>query len=299
MASTDGVKVAADTEARNPATHAIDEVPTIEVLQLINAQDAEVPAVVAACLPELAVLVDAAFARVAAGGRLHYAGAGTSGRIAVMDAAEVPPTFGLPPDVVIAHLAGGSTALQHAVEGAEDSEDRGRRDLDGILAGDVLVGLAASGRTPYVRGAIEAARRVGAYTALVSANRAAPLADLVDVHVLADTGPEAIAGSTRMKAASAQKLILTSLSTALAVRLGRTYSNLMVDLVATNAKLRGRSVAILEAATSRSEDDCLQALRAADNEVKPALVSLLADCDVAEARRLLHASGGRVRDAIR
>jgi N-acetylmuramic acid 6-phosphate etherase len=299
MTSTDRIKLAAPTEARNPATWHIDTVSTIEVLRLFNEQDARVPAAVAACLPELAVLVDAAAARMASGGRLHYAGAGTSGRIAVMDAAEVPPTFGLPPDAVVAHLAGGANALQYAVEGVEDDEESGRRDLAGIAATDVLVGLAASGRTPYVRGALEVARQAGAFTALVSSNRAAPLAELVDVHVLADTGPEAIAGSTRMKAATAQKLILTSLSTALAVRLGRTYSNLMVDVVASNAKLRGRSVAILEDATGRSEDECVQALREADDEVKPALVSLLAGCHVAEARRRLATVGGRVRDAIR
>lgn len=298
MARTEAIRVAAATEARNPATVDIDTMSTIDVLRLLNDQDAGVPAAVAECLPDLAVLVDATVDRVAGGGRLHYAGAGTSGRIGVMDTAEVPPTFGFASDVVIAHLAGGDVALQHAVEGAEDSEESGRRDLCGINRQDVLVGLTASGRTPYVRGALEAARQVGAFTALVSSNRAAPLAELVDVHVVADTGPEAIAGSTRMKAASAEKLILTSLSTALAVRLGRTYSNLMVDLVATNAKLRGRSVAILEEASGRSEADCLLALRAADGEVKPALVSLLADCDIAEARRRLRAAEGRVRDAI-
>ena len=299
MPRNKGVKVAASTESRNPATRDIDTMPTLAILRLINEQDAEVPRAVAACLPDLATLADETSARVAAGGRLHYAGAGTSGRIGVMDAAEVPPTFGLGSDVVIAHLAGGAVALRTAVEGAEDDEELGRRDLAGIAEGDVLVGLAASGRTPYVRGAIEAARRVGAFTALISSNPDAALADLVNVHVLADTGAEAIAGSTRMKAATAQKLILTSLSTVLAVRLGRTYSNLMVDLVATNAKLRGRSVAILEEATGRTETECRDALCSADGEVKPALVSLLTGCDVGEARRRIAVAGGRVRDAIR
>ena len=298
MTQVNGIRVFAPTETRNPATRDIDVVSTLDLLRLLNDQDAEVPAVVARCLPALAHLVDATVERVRTGGRLHYCGAGTSGRIAVLDAAEVPPTYGLPGDLVVAHLAGGPAAIVQAVEGAEDDLEQGARDVADVTAHDVLVGLAASGRTPYVRGALETARRAGAFTALVSANPDAPLADLADVHVLADTGPEAIAGSTRMKAATAEKLILTSLSTALAVRLGRTYSNLMVDLAATNAKLRGRSVGILEEATGRSEDECVQALRAADGEVKPALVSLLADCTIAEARARLDAADGRVRDAL-
>jgi N-acetylmuramic acid 6-phosphate etherase len=299
MTSVDGGRVDVATEARNPSTEDIDIVPTRELLRLINDQDAQVPAAVAAALPELARLVDVTVDRVAAGGRLHYVGAGTSGRIGITDAAEVPPTFGFGDDVVVAHLAGGRVALERAVEGAEDSETLGRQDLDGVRSADVVVGLAAGGRTPYVRGALDAARRAGAFTALVSANPRAPLADLVDVHVCADTGAEALAGSTRMKAATAQKLILTSLSTALAIRLGRTYSNLMVDVVVTNAKLRGRSISMLEQASGRSEPECREALLAAGGEVKPALVSLLVGCDVAEAGRRLREADGRVRDAIR
>ncbi len=293
------VRVTATTESRNPRTVDLDVVDTAEVLRLLNAEDALVPAAVAACVPELTVLVEATVERVRAGGRLHYVGAGTSGRVAVADAAELAPTYRLGSDVVVAHLAGGDAALRRAAEGIEDSAHEGAADIAGVSEADVVVGLTASGRTPYVEGALLAARVAGAFTALVSSNPTAPMAGLVDVHVAVDTGPEAVIGSTRMKAASAQKLVLNSLSTALAVALGRTYSNLMVDMVATNAKLRGRSVAILEQATERSEAECVDALDRADGEVKVALVSLLAGCDIADARERLARVGGVVRAAIR
>jgi len=291
-------RVAAPTEERNPATADIDAVPTVEVLRLLNAEDARVPAAVAALLPALAEVVDETVRRLRAGGRVHYFGAGTSGRVAVMDAAELIPTFGLPPGVVVAHIAGGIQALTIPVEGAEDSAEGGAADAGEVTGGDVVVGLTASGRAPYVAGALRAARAVGAFTALVSANPDAALAADADVHLGADTGPEAIAGSTRLKAATAQKLILNGLSTATMIALGHTYSNLMVDLAPTNTKLRGRVLTILTEATGLPEQTCAAALAAADGELKTALVCLLGAVSAVEARRALAAAGGQVRGAL-
>lgn len=291
-------RVAAPTEERNPATSDIDAVPTVEVLRRLNAEDARVPAAVAAVLPALAEVVDETVRRLRAGGRVHYFGAGTSGRVAVMDAAELIPTFGLPPGVVVAHIAGGIKALTIPVEGAEDSAEGGAADAAEVAAGDVVVGLTASGRAPYVAGALRAARAVGAYTALVSANPDAALAAEADVHLGADTGPEAIAGSTRMKAGTAQKMILTSFSTATMIKLGRTYSNLMVSMRATNAKLRGRTIRILQEATGMTMADCSDALTEAAGDLKVALVHLLSGTDVTSAAKALHTSGGHVRKAL-
>jgi len=291
-------RVAAPTEERNPATADIDAVPTVEVLRRLNAEDARVPAAVAALLPALAEVVDETVRRLRAGGRVHYFGAGTSGRVAVMDAAELIPTFGLPPGVVVAHIAGGIKALTIPVEGAEDSAEGGAADAAEVAAGDVVVGLTASGRAPYVAGALRAARAMGAYTALVSANPDAALAAEADVHLGADTGPEAIAGSTRLKAATAQKLILNGLSTAAMIALGHTYSNLMVDLAPTNTKLRGRVLTILTEATGLPEDTCATALAEADGELKTALVCLLGAVTPDNARRALAAADGQVRAAL-
>ncbi|MFC9458541.1 N-acetylmuramic acid 6-phosphate etherase [Streptomyces sp. NPDC056983] len=292
-------RVNAPTETRNPRTREIDDIPTLEALRLLNAED-RIPAdAVAAVLPDLARLVDETAQRIRAGGRLHYFGAGTSGRLAVMDAAELIPTFGMPPGIVVAHHAGGPRALIEPVEGVEDSADAGASDAAGVGSGDVAIGVAASGRTPYVGGALRAARAAGAFTALVSANPAAELADEVDVHLGVDTGPEAIAGSTRLKAATAHKLVLNSLSTMVMVALGRTYSNLMVDVTATNGKLRGRLITILVEATGLDEETCAAALAASGGELKTALVGLLASCSPRQARAALADSGGRVRAALR
>lgn len=291
-------RVAAPTEERNPATADIDAVPTVEVLRRLNDEDARVPAAVAALLPALATVVDETVRRLRAGGRVHYFGAGTSGRVAVMDAAELIPTFGLPPGVVVAHIAGGPSALTIPVEGAEDSVAGGAADADDVSASDVVIGLTASGRAPYVAGALQAARAAGAYTVLVSANPNAALADRADVHLGADTGPEAIAGSTRLKAATAQKLILNGLSTATMIALGHTYSNLMVDLAPTNGKLRGRVLTILTEATGLPEQTCAKALADADGELKTALVCLLGAMAPAAARRALAAASGQVRAAL-
>ena len=290
--------VSSPTEQRNPRTLEIDTVSTLDVLQLINAEDALVPPAVAAVLPQLAVVVDRAVDALRGGHRVHYFGAGTSGRVGVQDAAELMPTFDLEPNRVVAHHAGGVGALVTALEDVEDDTSAGWADADDVDAGDVVVGLAASGRTPYVLSALSRSRAAGAFTVLVSANPDAPAGVDVDVHLGLDTGPEAIAGSTRMKAATAQKLVLHSLSTAVMVRLGRTYSNLMVGMVATNAKLRGRLVAILVEATGQASDRCSAALAEAQGDVKVALVSLLSDVPVASARTALDRNGGIVRAAL-
>ncbi|MUL42659.1 N-acetylmuramic acid 6-phosphate etherase [Streptomonospora sp. PA3] len=286
------------TERRNQGTYDIDRLPTLEVLRRISAEDATVPGAVAAALPDLARAVDLGVEALRGGGRVHYFGAGTPGRIATMDAAELPPTFGTDPGAVLAHHAGGAAALGRASEGAEDDERLGRSDAAEVGAGDLAVGLTASGRTPYVAGALRTARRAGAATVLVSANPQAPLAGDADVHVAVDTGPEVIAGSTRMKAGTAQKLVLNAFSTALMVRLGRTYSNLMAGVDATNAKLRGRAVTILAEASGTDEDSCAAALARAGGDTRVALVSLLAGVDAARAAAELAACGGRVRAAL-
>jgi N-acetylmuramic acid 6-phosphate etherase len=286
------------TEQRNPRTLAIDEVGTTEILRMVNEEDSRVAGAVGAEIPYLAKLVDAAVDAVRAGGRVHYFGAGTSGRLAVLDAAELLPTFHAPDDLVVAHHAGGTAALLRAVENVEDSEEDGGTDASAVTGLDVVIGLAASGSTPYVAGALRAARAVGATTALVTSNPAAPLAELADIVIAADTGPEVIAGSTRLKAGTAQKMILNAFSTTLMIKLGRTWSNLMVDMVATNNKLRGRVLRILAEATGADEEACAQALAAASGELKPALVHLLTGSDVEQARRALVESGGRVAAAL-
>jgi N-acetylmuramic acid 6-phosphate etherase len=295
--STPAIRVVSPTETVNPRTGAIDEASTVELLRLLNAEDARVPAAVEAVLPQLAALVDEAVRRVSAGGRVHYFGAGTSGRLAVLDAAELPPTFGVDPDtVVVAHIAGGPSAFAAALEDAEDDDDG--RDAAGVTGADVVVGVAASGRTPYVAGALRAARAAGAATALVTSNPGTPLADLADHLIAPDTGPEAITGSTRLKAGTAQKLVLNGFSTALMVRLGHTYGNFMIDMRETNAKLRGRSIGMLVQATGDSEQRCAEALERCGDR-KTALVWLLAGgADPEACREALRRAGGRARAAL-
>lgn len=295
---TSDVKVSAPTEDRHPGTTGIDTLSTLEVLQVINGEDAKVAPAVAEVLPALAVLVDVAVASLRAGGSVHYFGAGTSGRLAVLDAAELLPTFNAPPGLFTAHHAGGPDALVRAVENVEDDADLGRAEAAALRRGDVAIGLTASGRTPFVGGALEAARARGAVTALVTANPHADLAALAE-HVLAvDTGPEAITGSTRLKAGTAQKLVLNTFSTAVMIRLGRTWSNLMVDVVATNAKLRGRVLRILQEASGAGEDDARAALEQAGGELKPALLSMLAGVSAAQARAAIAGHGGSVAAAL-
>lgn len=296
---SDSVQVDSPTERRNPDTTDIDQLATVDVLREINAEDATVPYAVAAVLPELAVLVDFAVEALRDGHRVHYVGAGTSGRLAVLDAAELVPTFNIPSDWFVPHHAGGVSALLTAVENVEDDESAGAAEMERtVVAGDVVVGLAASGRTPFVIGALRAARLIGARTSLVSANPGASANADVDVAIAVNTGPEVIAGSTRMKAGTAQKLVLTSFSTAVMVRFGRTYSNLMVSMRATNAKLRGRTLRILREATGAAVDECAYALASAGGDLKVALVHLLSGVDTPVAAAALTAAQGHVRHAL-
>ncbi|MET8254188.1 N-acetylmuramic acid 6-phosphate etherase [Micromonospora sp. NPDC005197] len=293
------VRVGAPTERRNPLSADLDLMSTRDVLTVINEADRRVPAAVAAVLDEIATTVDLAVAALRGGHRVHYFGAGTSGRLGVLDAAELAPTFNSPRHWFCAHLAGGPDAMWRAVEDAEDDDRNGADEAAGcVRAGDLVVGLAASGRTPYVLGALAASRAAGASTVLLCANPEAEAARSVDVFIGVDTGPEVVTGSTRMKAGTAQKLVLNTFSTAVMVRLGRVYSNLMIDMVATNAKLRGRMISILVEATGCSEEVSRRALSAADGDLKTALVSLVSGAEVAAARAALARSADQVRGAL-
>ncbi|MHC6221150.1 N-acetylmuramic acid 6-phosphate etherase [Arthrobacter sp. MMS24-S77] len=285
------------TEVRNARTLDLDQRTTVEILEALNDEDQLAPTAVRATLPQMAELVETAAESVRNGGRVHYFGAGTSGRLAVLDAAELRPTFNLPDGVVIAHHAGGSAALTQAVENVEDSWEAGAEAAADVRPGDVVVGIAASGRTPYVGGALTAGRERGATTALIACASEPQLGPLADFVLAADTGPEALAGSTRLKAGTAQKLMLNGFSTALMIRLGRTWSNLMVSMVASNEKLRARTLRILMEGTGAAEESCRSALESADGELKVALVVMLTGASPANARNAVELAGGNVRDA--
>lgn len=289
----------ARTEQRNPRSGSLDEMPIPDLLRLINDEDHTVPAAVGRVLPSIAGAVELAVEALSSGHRVHYVGAGTSGRIAVLDAAELIPTFGLEPGRVVAHIAGGSHALTNPSENAEDDEAAGVGAVAAVVAGDLVVGVSASGRTPYVRAALAMARSRGAATVLVSANPLSPIASAVDIHIAPDTGPEVLTGSTRMKAGTAAKLVLNTLSTATMVRLGRTYSNLMTDMLASNDKLRARQLRIVAEATGADVGACRTALRAADGDAKVAVLTLVAGASVERAREVLAATDGHVHRAMR
>jgi N-acetylmuramic acid 6-phosphate etherase len=273
---------------------------TLELVELINAEDATVAGAVHGIAGELAAAIDAVSERLARGGRLVYAGAGSSGRLALVDAAEVGPTFGVPAGQVVALVAGGPAAAATAQEAAEDDEAAGAADVVELAVGpdDAVVALSASGGTPYALGAARAALAVGALTVAVVCTEGSELGRLADHELVAVTGPEVIAGSTRMKAGTAQKLILNTISTVCMVRLGKTYGNLMVDVVATNAKLRGRVRRAIALATGAAPDEVEGALDAAGGEAKVAIVSLLAGVDAEAARARLRKAGGAVRGAL-
>ena len=288
------------TEQRNPRTRGLDRKSALEILRALNREDARVARAVRRELPKIARAVDAVARAFQRGGRLFYVGAGTSGRLALLDAAECPPTFGTPPTLVQAILAGGPGAFRRAREGAEDSAAQGARDLRraGVTARDVVVGLSASGTTPYVLGALAAARSKGALTVGVTANPGSPLARRAAIAIAPATGPEAIAGSTRLKAGTAQKMVLNLLSTAAMVRSGRVYDNWMVYVALTNRKLRRRGARILEEAAGVGERAAEEALRHAEYDLPVALVMLKSGASTAEARRQLALSGGNVRQAL-
>ncbi len=288
------------TEARNPATAAIDTLSSLEIVRLINEEDDRVAGAVRRELPRIAQAVDLIVERLRRGGRLFYFGAGTSGRLGVLDASEMPPTFGVPPDLVQGFIAGGDAALRRSAEAAEDDAEAGARAVRraGVSAADAVVGITASGGAPWVLGAVAEARRRGAATIGLTCNPASPLARAVEVVIAPLVGPEVIAGSSRMKAGTAQKMVLNMLSTATMIRLGKVYGNLMVDVQPSNAKLRRRAVRILQEAAGVDEETAHRALEATGYEVKPALVMLLAGVDAGEARQRLAAAGGFVRRAI-
>lgn len=286
------------TERRSPRSGHLDDLDTLGVLRLLTTENEGAVQAVTAVLPQLAEMVEASAERMRRGGTVHYYGAGTSGRLGVLDASELRPTFNLEPHRVVGHIAGGRKALVEAVENAEDSVEEGRRAAERLGPDDVAIGLAASGSTPYVGGALETARAAGAYTVLVSNNPEAPLANATDVHLALDTGPEVVTGSTRLKAGTAQKLVLNGFSTALMIALGRTWKNLMVSVVATNAKLRDRTVRILCEAVGLEEAPARELLERADGDLKTAIVSSLADVPVTRASALLADHAGSVRDAI-
>ncbi|WP_159622199.1 N-acetylmuramic acid 6-phosphate etherase [Ruania rhizosphaerae] len=280
------LRVQSATEDRNPRTTEIDTLTSGDLVRLITAEDAAVVPAVAAVGTQIATLVDLAVDALGSGGRIVYVGAGTSGRLGVLDAVELLPTYRVGSDQVEAFLAGGSEAMTAPVEGAEDDPAAGAAAVAEVGPGDLVVGLAASGRTPYVGGALEQARSRGAATGLIACNPRATLASSADVAVLVDTGPEVVTGSTRMKAGTAQKLVLNTFSTATMVRLGKTYSNLMIDVLPTNEKLHARIVRMLAQATGRPADQCRMALTEA-GDVRTALVCLLASVDALAARAAL------------
>ncbi|MFE1142026.1 N-acetylmuramic acid 6-phosphate etherase [Streptomyces rochei] len=288
------------TEAFRPELAEIDQSPTLDIARVMNGEDAAVAAAVAERLPEIAAAVDAVAARMARGGRLIYAGAGTAGRLGVLDASECPPTFNTAPGQVVGLIAGGAEAMVTSVEGAEDSAELARADLDalGLTADDSVVGVSASGRTPYAVGAVEHARARGALTVGLACNRGSALSAAAEHGVEVVTGPELITGSTRLKAGTAQKLVLNMISTITMIRLGKTYGNLMVDVRASNEKLRARSRRIVALATGAPDDAIERALTATDGEVKHAILTLLADVDGPTAARLLEDSGGHLRAAL-
>lgn len=299
--SAHAVQVSSPTELRNQRTLDIDMLATTELVQRINAEDQLVAPAVAAVLPAVAEMVEMGVAVLRGGGRIHYFGAGTSGRLAFADAAEVPPTFGVPEDWIVSHRADDAKAADGAAaisEGAEDATTAGTAAAAQLTSKDLAVGITASGRTPFVAAALQAARQRGARSVLVSSNPRAPLAAEADIHVAVDTGPEAIAGSTRLKAGTAAKLVLNTFSTAVMVQLGRTYSNLMIDVLPANAKLRGRQVRMLAEATGFPEDRCAAALSDADGRPSVALVCLLADVSPQQASAVLARHHGMARPAL-
>jgi N-acetylmuramic acid 6-phosphate etherase len=288
------------TEQRNVSSQALDTKSALEIATIINAEDAKVAGAINAALPQIAQAIDAIADALSRGGRLIYVGAGTSGRIGALDAAECPPTFGTNPKQIQYVIAGGDRALGRAVEANEDSRELGVRDLKKVRPGkkDVVVGIAASGRTPYTIAAIEYARKRGARTIAVACNADSPLAQAGEIAIVADVGPEVVSGSTRMKAGTAQKMILNMLSTGAMSRLGYVYGNLMVNVSPKNKKLVERAIAILMNATGADRTDAANALKKSGKSVPVALVMLTAKVGRSEAVRRLKTARGHVRRAI-
>jgi N-acetylmuramic acid 6-phosphate etherase len=288
------------TEQENPRTAEISSLPTAEVVRLINDEDSHVPGAVEKVLPEVARAIDGIVARLQNGGRLIYIGTGTSGRLGVLDAAECPPTFGVSPEVVQGIIAGGYDATHRAVEASEDDRAAGARDLDAraLTKADAVVGIAASGRTPYTVGAVEHARSVGAFTVAVTCVPDSEITHAVEVAIVPVVGPEVIAGSTRLKAGTAQKLVLNMLSTATMIRLGYVTGNRMTNLLPRNEKLRARAARILAAESGVNEADATKQLEAAGGDLRIALVMTKAGCSREAAERALAEAHGVVQQAV-
>jgi N-acetylmuramic acid 6-phosphate etherase len=288
------------TEQRNPRTRGLDAMSTSGILRAIHREDATVARAVGRAIPAIARAVEAITGALRCGGRVFYVGAGTSGRLAALDAAEIPPTFGTPARMVQAVIAGGRRALTHAVEGAEDNEAQGARDLAArrLTSSDAVIGITASGATPYVLGALAYARRRGAVVIGITSNPRTPVTRLAPISIVTETGPEAVTGSTRMKAGTAQKMVLNMLSTAVMTRLGRVYDNWMIGVALTNRKLKQRGLRILAEASRSSVAEATRALRQSGHDLRAALIMLKCGVDARTARRLLRRPGGDLRTAL-
>ena len=289
------------TEQRNPNSMHVDSLSALEIVQLMNEEDKQVPLAIEKCLPQIAQAVECIVAAFQQGGRLVYIGAGTSGRLGVLDASECPPTFGVSPEMVKGIIAGGERALRHPIEGAEDSKAQAVVDLQTIhfSSKDVLVGIAASGRTPYVIGALEYAKSLGSVTVSIASNPNSAMANIVDIAIDTVVGPEVLTGSSRLKSGTAQKLVLNMLTTASMILMGKCYQNLMVDVQASNEKLKARAIRIVMQATDCDKALAEETLKQADQNAKLAIMMILSGLDRAQAETLLDKHQGKLQLALK
>ena len=289
------------TEQRNPNSMHVDSLSALEIVQLMNQEDKKVPLAIEKCLPQIAQAVECIVAAFQQGGRLVYIGAGTSGRLGVLDASECPPTFGVSPEMVKGIIAGGERALRHPIEGAEDSKAQAVIDLQTIQfsSKDVLVGIAASGRTPYVIGALEYAKSLGSVTVSIASNPNSAMANIVDIAIDTVVGPEVLTGSSRLKSGTAQKLVLNMLTTASMILMGKCYQNLMVDVQASNEKLKARAIRIVMQATDCDKALAEETLKQADQNAKLAIMMILSGLDRAQAEALLEKHQGKLQLALK
>ena len=289
------------TEQRNPNSMHVDSLSALEIVQLMNDEDKQVPLAIEKCLPQIAQAVECIVAAFQQGGRLVYIGAGTSGRLGVLDASECPPTFGVSPEMVKGIIAGGERALRHPIEGAEDSKTQAVVDLQTIhfSSQDVLVGIAASGRTPYVIGALEYAKSLGSVTVSIASNPNSAMANIVDIAIDTVVGPEVLTGSSRLKSGTAQKLVLNMLTTASMILMGKCYQNLMVDVQASNEKLKTRAIRIVMQATDCDKSLAEETLKQADQNAKLAIMMILSGLDRAQAEALLEKHHGKLQLALK
>ena len=289
------------TEQRNPNSMNVDSLSALEIVQLMNQEDKQVPLAIEKCLPQIAQAVECIVAAFQQGGRLVYIGAGTSGRLGVLDASECPPTFGVSPEMVKGIIAGGERALRHPIEGAEDSKAQAVADLQTIQfsSKDVLVGIAASGRTPYVVGALEYAKSLGSATVSIASNPNSAMANIVDIAIDTVVGPEVLTGSSRLKSGTAQKLVLNMLTTASMILMGKCYQNLMVDVQASNEKLKARAIRIVMQATDCDKALAEETLKQADQNAKLAIMMILSGLDRAQAEALLEKHQGKLQLALK